>query len=153
MQVNGLPIPEELLALLYAGHWPKNEDEARMQNLRSPISQDLIKRIAADESMLFLYPPPFCTLASLQKSGEEFWQTPIARPDEIVATHCIPIGDFGLGSDAPIMLDYRHNEENPSVIRLQWAKGGSDNHWIKVGSNFKEFSDQLELWAVDFTEK
>ena len=52
------------------------------------------------------------------------------------------IGDFGLGSDAPIALDYRKDLNNPSVICLQWNLN-ADNHWGEIAPNFAEFAQML----------
>jgi len=49
----------------------------------------------------------------------------------------VAIGDFGLGSDAPLMLDYWRSPESPCVLRLQWSQDG--NQWIKVSDSFDEF--------------
>ena len=34
----------------------------------------------------------------------------------------IDIGDFGLGSDSPILLDYRKSKKEPSIIFLKFVK-------------------------------
>ena len=52
------------------------------------------------------------------------------------------IGDFGLGSDAPIALDYRKDLNEPSIIRLQWNLE-ADNHWVEIAPSFAEFVAML----------
>ncbi len=60
---------------------------------------------------------------------------------EIDPDNTIIIGDFGLGSDAPIALDYRKDKNNPAVIRLCWTK--ESNHWVEIAPNFAEFSKYI----------
>ena len=57
----------------------------------------------------------------------------------------LDIGDFGLGSDAPILLDYRGDVANPRVIRLRWAGGGKGNEWVVMAPDFSSFVAALGL--------
>ena len=61
----------------------------------------------------------------------------------------IEIGDFGHGSDQPIILDYQKNRNEPDVFRLacKMVPSGSerrrrswDNHWIEIARSFDEFA-------------
>jgi hypothetical protein len=54
------------------------------------------------------------------------------------------IGDFGLGSDAPIILNFAANCEDPPVFRLRWGSGGN-TEWIQGATNFDEFAKLLGL--------
>ncbi|HEX8464863.1 MAG TPA: hypothetical protein VF627_09630 [Abditibacterium sp.] len=47
------------------------------------------------------------------------------------------IADFGLGSDAPVALDYSQNRDEPRVTTLKWDKAG--NHWVQLAPNFDRF--------------
>jgi hypothetical protein len=65
--------------------------------------------LAPEETAIFLYTPPFCTvatdIANRQKRGEDrFWAT-YAALGGISPELSLIIGDCGLGSDAPIVLD------------------------------------------------
>ena len=66
---------------------------------------------------------------------------------EIEPSLTLIIGDFGLGSEAPIALDYRKNIDNPSVIRLHWGRPVTrryeNNHWIEIAPSFAEFAQML----------
>jgi len=48
----------------------------------------------------------------------------------------VVIGDFGLGSDAPIILDYRRDVKRPTVLRLKWGRTFADNRWIVASESF-----------------
>ena len=56
------------------------------------------------------------------------------------------LGDFGLGSDAPIVLDCRATHRRP-VLRLEWfdtgrrstEEHGASNHWIDLAESFDDF--------------
>lgn len=147
-----LPLPERLVALIEAKRWPLNhEADARMQN-REPIpcppQWDSSEGLA-----VHLLAPPFRTIA--ERPGEhDFWTTWCA-PSEISFELAIPIGDLGLGSDAPIILDYQLDRSSPRVRLLKWGNGndGSNNHWIDVGHSFDDFCEVLKLDAIDWDAK
>lgn len=67
---------------------------------------------APEESAIFLYAPPFHTVAAYiegvkKRFGvDRFWAT-YAALESISPELALVIGDFGLGPDAPIVLDYR----------------------------------------------
>ena len=133
-------LPIELLALIDAGVWPNKENQLR-QNL-TPISPaEAIRRIASDEDNLYLNPPPFHAVA-VYAEGNSFWADH-AAPDQLDFNNALVLGDFGLGSDAPIVLDYSENFDNPSIKRLQWHSEG--NRWILACKTFAEFAAMLEL--------
>ena len=64
----------------------------------------------------------------------------MSAPSEIDFDLCLDIGDFGIGSNAPILLDFRENPENPRLIRLRWEGGGGeiDNHWVVMAPDFED---------------
>jgi hypothetical protein len=78
-------------------------------------------------------------------SSNAYWMDPMAAPWEIDFDLALDIGDFGLGSDAPILLDYRENSETPRVIRLRWSYKGRANHWVMMAPDFESFVSELEL--------
>ncbi len=149
MLVDGLPIPERLVALIQSGSWPRTPEEELRQNLKSLVEEARIKIVAPEQDRIYFVRPPFSTVAQLSKGGERnFWSTS-AAPQDIDAKLAVVIGDFGLGSDAPILLDYRKNELNPTVIRLKWNYGaGQRNQWLLCANTFDEFADILSLDPV-----
>jgi hypothetical protein len=143
---HSLQIPKELTALIESGFWPRDHDQARSQNLRSLVPESSVRQFAPEEHKLFLLPPPFYIVRQFLKGPEEkFWADPRTALHEIDPDLTLLIGDFGLGSDAPIALDYRQRIDQPSVIRLRWAKDG--NHWIEIAPTFAAFASFLKPYA------
>jgi hypothetical protein len=140
--VDGLSIPRRLLALIESGLWPRTSDEAMRQNLRSLVAKDRIQFFAPGEERMYLLNPPFHTVAKLMKSNK-FWSR-FAAIEEIAPELSINIGDFGLGSDAPVLLDYRADRSTPAVIHLLWRKP-DPNTWVRCADNFDQFADLLGL--------
>lgn len=147
MTVSGLPIPEYLESLIEAGRWPGTSDEAGNLNLEFRMPANRIQRFAPEEDWIFLYPPPFGTPAQVLSESVDFHGEPDAEwpPGDIDYKKAIVIGDFGLGSDAPIALDYRHGLDCPCVIRYRWSHRGPKNRWVHVASSFEQFASMLGL--------
>ena len=70
-----------------------------------------------------------------------FW-TSYGALHQIEPSRSLIIGDFGLGSDAPIILDYR--AALPAVMRLRWLGRGLQNEWVRIGT-FDDFVEHLGL--------
>jgi hypothetical protein len=137
-----LPLPMELTRLIERGLWPRDSKEALSQNVRPWISESSVRRFAPEESKVYLYPPPFCTVrVEMESPKHSFWADPRSAVQEINPDLTMIIGDFGLGSDAPIALDYRQQVDEPRVIRLRWAPEG--NHWVEAAPTFAEFAAHL----------
>jgi hypothetical protein len=68
----------------------------------------------------------------------------MADPGGIDFDLALDIADFGLGSDAPILLDYREDTTNPRVIRLRWQQG-TPNQWVIMAPDFRSFVEALGL--------
>ena len=134
-------IPPRLSSLIEAGVWPTTES-ATSQNLRPLAAPEDVDHLAPGENSLFLNPPPFKTLASEIAKNQQFWDEHGAL-DEIDPELALVIGDFGLGSDAAIVLDYRRTRDEPSVLRLAWSRDG--NHWVEAAPTFEEFARLLRL--------
>jgi hypothetical protein len=73
----------------------------------------------------------------------DFYNWPSSDPGGIDYDLAIIIGDFGLGSDAPIALDFREDATNPRVIRLSYSGGRS--RWISLAPDFASFVEALGL--------
>ena len=72
---------------------------------------------------------------------EGFWG-PYGALHEIVPEKALILGDFGLGSDAPIILNYAADPEDPPVFRLRW-RDGRRTDWVQGACNFDEFASML----------
>jgi hypothetical protein len=73
-------------------------------------------------------------------------------PAEVDRDLMIEIGDFGHGSDQPIILDYQKDRKDPNVRRLackivrsgpEGRRKSWDNHWVEVAPSFNEFARLL----------
>jgi hypothetical protein len=143
---DGLPIPARLIELMDRGFWPSTHAEELRQNIRCLASQSRIRLIAPEEDRIYFVRPPFSTVAKRMAGGESNFWTKFGALDGIAPELSILIGDFGLGSDSPILLDYRENRDNPVVIRLQWRKDmGQPNIWVRCADGFDEFAKALGL--------
>ena len=56
------------------------------------------------------------------------------------------IGDFGLGSDSPIVLDFGVSRTGRPVRRLRWHDAGGTD-WVTGAAGFDEFPAILALEA------
>ena len=145
MSGHSLPIPARLTSLLAAGLWPRNGQEAHPQNWQPLVPTERIKRFAPEENTIYLEAPPFRTVAQeAEGRAFRFWET-CASLGQISPSLSLIIGDFGIGSDAPIILDYRDGYADPPVLRLRWSEKVHENSWVKCASNFDEFADLLGL--------
>jgi hypothetical protein len=117
------------------------EEAERAQNSYSIIPAEVIRSLAPEEQSIYFYRPPFRSVSSCQAHGEKFWDVPTTATHELDPEKTLLIGDFGLGSDAPIALDYRRDINRPSVIRLKWSQGG--NHWVEMAATFEEFAKRI----------
>ena len=143
-------IPARLQHLLAAGKWPRTSAEEAAQNRRPLVPLDHVHRFAPEEQDIYLLSPPFKSVRRLFRSGERFWEWEQAAPGEISFDHAVVIGDFGIGSDAPVILDYRPEPPCPSVLRLRYEylpgpKPAMISHWVGVARSFDDFADLLGL--------
>jgi hypothetical protein len=123
------PLLEEMLAT----GWPRNVAEAGAQKR---VAKERVRRLVPEESTIYLLPPPFLTVRERSKSNPQ-WMRPEGAPDGIDFDLALDIADFGLGSDAPILLDYRQNP-NPRAFRvgfdLERSRGASLTITIDLSS-------------------
>jgi hypothetical protein len=141
MVVDGLWIPNLLQAMIDVGRWPRTADEALKQHPRSLIPEDRNRRLRG----IYLYAPPFHSVAEIVAgSGKDFY-TQFGELHELLPGALVEIGDFGLGSDAPILLDYRVDPAAPRVIHLEWPGGGRPNYWVVMAPDFASFVEVLGL--------
>jgi len=145
MRVDGLLLPQPLVEALESGRWPRTAAEAVKQNLHCLVAEERIRGFAPDESIIYLYHPPFHTVASVLAGRDATFYHQFGMLEQIVPEAAIEIADFGLGSDAPILLDYRASPTDPSVIRLCWPGDGRPNCWKVMAPDFSSFIKALGL--------
>ncbi len=144
------PLPPELRKLIEAGRWARDESDVNRQSAGQLIARELVRRISADDQRVVFFPPPFATVAERSKSNTEFWEQDGAL-GEITPDECLDIGDFGHGSDSPLVLDFSQSPDEPRVLRLAWGEGGGEaNHWVEVAASFDELVEVLDLWNADW---
>ncbi len=141
MLVDGLLIPPLLEAMLAEGRWPRTADEATRQNLHSRVPEDRNRALRR----IYLYAPPFHTVARIAAGGGRDFYAQYGVLHELVPEASVEIGDFGLGSDTPILLDYRADAQEPRVIQLEWGRHGEANSWVILATTFAEFVELLGL--------
>lgn len=73
----------------------------------------------------------------------DFWER-FGVLDQIVPEMALTIGDFGLGSDSPIILEFARNASTPPVLRLRWSRD-QRNEWVQGARDFDEFAEMLGL--------
>lgn len=157
MQTNTLPHPDELMRLMEAKLWPSSHEQAIQQNLSRRISASDVARMISGESQIFLHPNPRTTLADDYRASEQklegagFFNAYREMLKQIDPDRALFIADFGPGSDAPIALDFRENQDDPPVIALQWNDHPGTNEksrWVQLAPSFSEFVKQLNLWSL-----
>ena len=140
-----IKVPPLLDELLAAGRWPRTYEEQLAQNLRPLVSPERVKKLAPDETgIIYLYTPPFVPVGR-RHDPKDFYNWPSSEPTGIDYDLAIMIGDFGIGADAPIGLDYREDAINPRVIRLSYAEGGRNGRWVVMAPDFASFVEALGL--------
>jgi hypothetical protein len=145
MIVDGLPLPQELLVLLESGRWPRSSDEAHKQNACPLVPRERVRAMAPGERGIYLYPPPFHTIArGLRQANDSFYRQ-FGALEQLDPELAIEIGDFGMGADAPILLDYQKNSAQPQVLRLRWPGNGHPNYWETMCPDFRSFIEALGL--------
>jgi hypothetical protein len=145
LEVDGLSIPRKLLELVRARRWPADADAERAQNRVPLASRERVQAVThGSEESIFLYcPQSFRRVASATNELDLFWRRPEAAPTGIDFERSIVIGDFGLGSDAPIILDYRASVTAPTVLRLHWSPNG--NRWVEMAADVETLVNVLGL--------
>ncbi len=144
----GFRLPPALLRLLDSGVWPRDPQSSMLQNLRPLVSSDRVRRFAPEESVIYLDAPPFRTISQEVAAGDagDFWQR-FGALHQIISKQSLIIGDFGLGSDSPIILDYSQDHATPPVLRLHWRTDGG-TEWLAGAKNFDEFATILGLIPI-----
>ena len=116
-------LPPGLVRLIAEGVWPSAAGPSMTAQQFNPlIPADRARRFAEEEPLICLQPPPFPTIARLRAAGGagDFWEQ-FGALGQIDPERALVIGDFGLGSDSPTILDFRR-AANPPVLRLRWRR-------------------------------
>ena len=113
MNINGLPLPRELLDLIEAGRWRAPADPSGLDQLFPERGEFCCYSFRGME---------FETAAMYRDDSPRWRGTPDPgrSPGDIDPKLAVLIADLGLGYDQPIALDYHLSRERPRVITLSW---------------------------------
>jgi hypothetical protein len=114
-----------------------------------------VEAIMPGESEIWLFGPPF---RAIDQDNLE-WFEQFREPGQIDFAKAVIIGDFGPGSDAPIVVDFSTDPAqvkalhitfypNPGAGRAAGAEGASfrlEGHWVTLASSLEEFARALSL--------
>src|SRR5262249_53888746 len=137
-------IPELVVELIDRGLWPANRAQAR--DLTFDIS--VVQSVAVAEREIRLQPPPFRVLAGLNDA----WFGRFRHAGELDYERALVLGDFGIGSDNPIVLDTTSTPNrvkalefatmpNPNQGRSEWPDGARfsiEGHWIVLAPTIED---------------
>jgi hypothetical protein len=136
---------ELIETMIEAGRWPTEREYQLV------ASGQTVTSLAPHESEIRLARPPFHTL----EEDNLDWFERFRHPDEIDFSQALVVGDFGIGSDNPIVLDY--SSSPPAVKALTfsaspnpaWSGSGRrfliEGHWFVVYPTLEEFVRKLGI--------
>ncbi len=130
--------PPLIARLVAEGRWPGTREEQNHWSLECPVSDERIVRLARGQTGLSIHlcVPPFASIASMMEAGDPFWSD-CGDPDGIDPERAYLMGDFGLGSDMPIIADSRTDPAR--VLHLQWnPPRWEDNRWVETAPSLAE---------------
>ncbi len=144
MQANEFIIPQYLLHLIEGGQWPNTIEEVQRQEKEWVVDRDVVERIFPDFDRIVFMKPPFHTIGDEVKGGNDFWVSFLTNYGEIDYDKAVIIADFGLGSDAVIIL-YYENIASPVVMYLQWLFIEQKLHhkWVRTHNTFENFIEEI----------
>jgi hypothetical protein len=118
------------------------------QEFNPLVRPERVRLFAEEEFLICLQPPPFPTIAQEMREGGcgDFWEQ-CGALSQIVPEQALIIGDFGMGSDSPIILAFFKDPVDPPVLRLRWGTKGEPNEWVQGADNFDHFARLLCLIA------
>ena len=78
--------------------------------------------------------------------SNRFWTDYSTSLHEINPDLSLILGDFGIGSDSALILDYRQSP--PRLLRLKWnhdqmEKGNLEGHWVDFDIPFEELATEM----------
>ena len=139
---NQWPVPKTLRMLIDCGVWPTNYNNVVTNPLQIPIGR--LKDTLPEENEICLYAYPFFTIAEqMRRLNQLTFYSEFGSIEELDTDKALEIGDFGPGSDALIVLDYRYNETEPAVLAQKWENGTTN--WVQIAANFDEFAAMTRL--------
>jgi hypothetical protein len=143
-------VPGLIVGLIDRKLWPATTVEATAIT----FDVDTVRAIAPAEREICLHPPPFLVLDGCADE----WFDQFRHWDELDYEGALILGDFGIGSDNPIVLDAADphpvkalsftTTTNPDHGRLPWPDGAPfrvEGHWIVLAPTLEQFVVKLGL--------
>ena len=115
MSSASVAVPTLISDLVGRGIWPATPEAARTLT----FDLDVVRSVAADERMLWLSPPPFHILAA----DNPDWFDQFRHPAELDYESALILGDFGPGSDNPIVLDTASSPHRVMALSFTAQRG------------------------------
>lgn len=120
---------------LVASGWPGRGTRIEEQHLAALVPPALVQRFAPEEHQIFLFPPPFVTVADDARRNPVYWRTYGALEQLQHPKDAVLIADFGIGSETLIVVDL--HTDPARVLRLVW---GSDvSRWVEIAPSVETF--------------
>jgi hypothetical protein len=140
MMIHGLPLPDELLALMAEGRWKPPRECSGVDRLFPENGGLCPYSVALMESETrTLFDPQLRTPAWLGVPD------PDNPPGDIDPHLAMFVADLGHGFDQPIALDYRVSRDRPRVITLRWGAEGQRNRWVIIAPDIRAFAELARL--------
>jgi hypothetical protein len=141
--VHKLSIPLALQNLVEQGLWPIRVRSDSATGRQPIVPPEVIRNFAPEEESIFLYSYPFYTISEARLRNE-YWGHERNALEEVDPELSLVIGDFGLGSDTALILDYR--SERPQLMRLKW--GETENHWVECKLSIEDLADIVRKYQA-----
>lgn len=132
--------------MIEAGTWPGTRAAVMAQSEFPIVPNDVVSAVIPGEERIYFFSPPFLTAQQASEGGEEY---PIGPDDTSIPDlgQLLVIGDFGLGSESSLLLDYSQPDSKPRVARLVSfaVPDGYDNQYSILAESFAEFCQLVGL--------
>ncbi|OZG69944.1 hypothetical protein BTA51_28605 [Hahella sp. CCB-MM4] len=148
MNLQKAELPPKLLRLISNSWWPMENSDIIEQDVSPHVSKNLVKALMPEEEKVCFYPYPFLTFQKYIDDGYEFCSLSTENGGNIIPSKVLVIGDFGIGSDALLAVDYSDENSEPRIIKQMWVETdcvSEPAHWRVVSDTVEEFFAALEL--------
>jgi hypothetical protein len=150
--VNGLPLPEALVALIRRGSWVHPGPDKLREII--PFLVDPVVFVSSPEAMAF-HTMSMGRLVDYARCSETFHMLRGDRLAEPVELPWLDVNRFVViavcerpGDDVVIALDYRTSLADPRVVANEWDSV-SGCFWREVAPNFSGFAKRIGLAGQD----
>jgi hypothetical protein len=151
MRVGNLELPLLVETLLAEGRWPQEKYYGN-----GPVAAGgIVEALVPGEQEIWLSPPPLHTI----EADNLRWFEQFRRAGDIDFSRAVIIGDFGPGTDAPIVLDFRQDPPSVKALRLRWFPNPlsgkvaqkavtnlrPEGHWVHLALSLDDFIARIGI--------